>query len=124
VAAFVARLTGVAGVHAHHCPPSFFRFGFQDRAELSPARVVDTSIESGLGAAPVGQELSGVLGVGLHLGPLGHVLHRQGFHHQQVELFDQLPRDLGDFTTGNYTPFDSQNTAIEVNEAALEESWL
>jgi hypothetical protein len=33
-------------------------------------------------------------------------------------------RDLGDFATGNYTPIDSQNTAIEVNEAILEESWL
>src|ERR1019366_8876154 len=94
VSTLVTGLTGVPGVHAQYRPPSFFRFGFQDRAELSPARVVDASIESGLGGRAVGQELPNILDVGLRLGPLGHVLDFEVFDDQEVVLSDQLARHL------------------------------
>lgn len=83
--AFGARLAGMPGVYVHDCASSFCRFGAQDRTELSPARIVDTSVEPALG---------GHVGPGTFQGPLGrsgHVLDREVLDAGYVAVGDQPP---------------------------------
>jgi len=64
VPAGFATVGGVPGVDVEHCASSFFRFGAQDGDEGSPARIGDASVQPGLSCRTVGQEGSGVVGVG------------------------------------------------------------
>ena len=74
-----------SGVHVDHTSAGFLRFALQDRHELSPARIVDTSVQSALG---------GHVGAGdLHhpLGRATHVFDLEILDTDQVVLGDQLP---------------------------------
>jgi len=73
VVAGFAAVGAVPGVHADDLPPSFFRFGCKDRAELCPARVGDACVQPGLGRRSVGQEGSGDIRVGEGPGTADHV---------------------------------------------------
>jgi len=80
VPAGFAAVGAVPGVHADHLPPSFFRFGCKDRAEVCPAGVGDACVQPGLGRRTIGQEGSGEVWVRVGLGPGGHVVARQHQH--------------------------------------------
>ena len=84
VPAVFAAVGGVPGVDLDHGASSVFRFGAQNRDELPPARIGDTSVQPGLRGCTVGQELAGVVGVGDGCGPAHHGGDRQVLDGDQV----------------------------------------
>src|ERR1700724_399632 len=73
VPAFFAAIRRVAGVDLNPGAPSIFRFGAQNRDELAPASVTDTSVEPGLRPGSVRKNRPGVSGLGEGLPPPHHV---------------------------------------------------
>src|ERR1700732_4287332 len=69
VPAFFAAIRRVAGVDLNPGAPSIFRFGAQNRDELAPASVTDTSVEPGLRPGSVRQKLPRVFRIGDGLRP-------------------------------------------------------
>ena len=90
VPAGFAPVGGVPGVHVNDSPPSLFRFGLEDVDEGRPARVMDGSIQPGLGRCPVGQELSRLIGVWPGLRPTDHIRYVHGLYEEDVEISHQL----------------------------------
>jgi hypothetical protein len=84
-----AAVGGVPGIHVDHHASSFFRFGTQDRHELGPARVVNASVQPGLGGGAVVQERVWPVGVGTGCRSPDHVLDRQVLDDQQVVACNQ-----------------------------------
>lgn len=75
---------GVAGVDHDADAPSVFRFGAQNRDELSPAGIDDTSVEPCFGGASVRQEWSSRLGAAHRFGAANHVRDGQVLQSDQV----------------------------------------
>lgn len=75
---------GVAGVDHDADAPSVFRFGTQNRDELSPAGIDDASVEPRFGGAAVGQEWSLRLGAVHRFGAANHVCDGQVLQSDQV----------------------------------------
>jgi hypothetical protein len=88
----LAAVGRVPGVDFDPYAPSVFRFSAQNRNEVAPARVTDTSVEPGLGRCSIGQEPTRVLRVGSGFGPTQHIGDGQVFHRDQVVASDQLSR--------------------------------
>jgi hypothetical protein len=82
---------GMSGVHLDHHTSSLFRFGAQDRYELSPAGVMDASVQAGLGGGPVGQEPALMVGIRPGAGSPDHVPDLQVLHDQQAMVGDERP---------------------------------
>ena len=80
----LAAVGGGPGVDLNPGAPSLFRFGAQNRDELSPARVAHAPVEPGLRPRAVGQILAGVGLVGHGFGPANHVGDLEILHHDQV----------------------------------------
>src|SRR5260221_6373419 len=88
VPARVTSLRGVLGIYRDHDPPSVFRFGGEDRGELSPARIQDRTVEAALGGH-VGARQFQRPG-----GRTGHVFDRQVFERDDVVGVDETTCDL------------------------------
>ncbi len=85
-----AAVGGVPGVDFDPDASSVFRFGAQNRDEVAPARVRNTSVEPALGRCPIGQEAIRVLWVRDGSGPTQHIGDRQIFHRDQVVQGNKL----------------------------------
>ncbi|MDT7793397.1 MAG: hypothetical protein QOD59_2833 [Mycobacterium sp.] len=86
----LAAVGGVPWVDLNPDTPSIFRFGAQNRDELTPARVTNTSIKPGLSGRSVGQELAGVSSVGHRLRSAQHVGDRQILHHDHFVAANEV----------------------------------
>ena len=82
----LAAIRGVPGVDLDQNTPSIFRFGAQNRDELTPACVAYASTEPGLRAGPVLQILTGAVWVWHAFRAPNHVGDLQILHHQKVEV--------------------------------------
>ena len=99
---------------------SVFRFGAQNRDEVAPARVRDTSVETGLGRCPVGQEATRASRIRCGSGPTQHIGDRQVFHCDQFVPSNELSRDfvvkvatgVGNLTVSGGHRFASANTVV------------
>jgi len=74
------------------CASSVFRFGAQNRYELAPGSVTNTSVQRGLSRRSVLQESSRVTGIRSWFRAVHHVRDRQGFDRDQVVGVDHLSR--------------------------------
>ncbi len=81
---------GVPGIDLYPYASSVFRFDAQNRDELPPASVTDTSVEPGLGRGPIRQEPSPPFRIGDRFGAADHVGDRQVLHHNQIMPLDKL----------------------------------
>jgi hypothetical protein len=90
----LAAIGGVPRVDLNPDAPSIFRFGAQNRDELTPASVTNTSIESRLGGSSVVQEHARLIGSGHRLRSAQHVGDRQILHHDQFVAANKVTGGL------------------------------
>ena len=92
VSALGAALRGVAGIDCDHVATSVFRFVRDERQQLTPARVMDGTVQPAFRGGTVGKKRPVVCG--FWLGTADHVRDLQVLVHDEVVVVDEAAREL------------------------------